>query len=204
MRIVLLGPPGSGKGTQAIRLARQLGIPQLSTGDMLRAAVSTGTSVERKAEAVMESGELVPDEFVVEVVAQRILQPDAKNGFILDGFPRTVAQAQSLEDLLLAEQLNLDCVLELRVDEDVLFGRILNRAREAKINGHAVRVDDTEEALKVRLQEYRRQTEPLTDYYRSKGILRSVDGLQPINIVAASLLEAIARELCVPKIQARA
>jgi adenylate kinase len=141
----------------------------------------------------MERGELVPDELVVEVVAQRILQPDAENGFILDGFPRTVAQAQSLDDLLRAEQLNLDCVLELRVDEDVLLGRILNRAREAKINGHAVRVDDTEEALKVRLQEYRRQTEPLTDYYRSKGILRSVDGLQSINIVAASLLEAIAR-----------
>jgi adenylate kinase len=174
-------------------LARQLAIPQLSTGDMLRAAVSTGTSVGRKAEAVMESGGLVPDELVVEVVAQCILQPDAENGFILDGFPRTVAQAQSLDDLLRAEQLNLDCVLELTVDEDVLLGRILNRAREAKINGHAVRADDTEEALKVRLQEYRRQTEPLTDYYRSKGILTSVDGLQSINIVAASLLEAIAR-----------
>jgi adenylate kinase len=193
MRIALLGPPGSGKGTQATRLARQFAIPQLSTGDMLRAAVSAGTSVGRKAEAVMERGELVPDELVVEIVAQRILQPDAENGFILDGFPRTVAQAQSLDDLLRAEQLNLDCVLELRIDEDVLLGRILNRAREAKINGHAVRVDDTEEALKVRLQEYRRQTEPLTDYYRSKGILRSVDGLQSINIVAASLLEAIAR-----------
>jgi adenylate kinase len=193
MRIALLGPPGSGKGTQAIRLARQLAIPQLSTGDMLRAALSAGTSVGRKAEAVMERGELVPDELVVEIVAQRILQPDAENGFILDGFPRTVAQAQSLDDLLRAEQLNLDCVLELRVDEDILLGSILNRAREAKINGHAVRADDTEEALKVRLQEYRRQTEPLTDYYRSKGILTSVDGLQSINIVAASLLEAIAR-----------
>jgi len=140
----------------------------------------------------MERGELVPDELVVAVVVQRLLQPDAKNGFILDGFPRTVAQAQALDDILRAEELNLDCVLELRVDEEVLLGRILNRAREAKINGHAARADDTEEALKVRLQQYRRQAEPLADYYRSKGILRSIDGLQPIDIVATSLLEAIA------------
>ena len=192
MRIALLGPPGSGKGTQATRLAQQLAIPQLSTGDMLRAAVSAGTFVGRKVKAVMERGELVPDELVVAVVVQRLLQPDAKNGFILDGFPRTVAQAETLDDILRAEELNLDCVLELRVDEEVLLGRILNRAREAKINGHAARADDTEEALKVRLQQYRRQAEPLADYYRSKGILRSIDGLQPIDIVATSLLEAIA------------
>ncbi len=192
MRIALLGPPGSGKGTQATRLAQQLAIPQLSTGDMLRAAVSAGTFVGRKVKAVMERGELVPDELVVAVVVQRLLQPDAKNGFILDGFPRTVAQAQALDDILRAEELNLDCVLELRVDEEVLLGRILNRAREAKINGHAARADDTEEALKVRLQQYRTQAEPLADYYRSKGILRSIDGLQPIDIVATSLLEAIA------------
>ncbi len=192
MRIALLGPPGSGKGTQATRLAQQLAIPQLSTGDMLRAAVSAGTFVGRKVKAVMERGELVPDELVVAVVVQRLLQPDAKNGFILDGFPRTVAQAQALDDILRAEELNLDCVLELRVDEEVLLGRILNRAREAKINGHAARADDTEEALKVRLQQYRRQAEPLADYYRSKGNLRSIDGLQPIDIVATSLLEAIA------------
>ena len=192
MRIVLLGPPGSGKGTQATRLAQQLAIPQLSTGDTLRAAVSAGTPVGRKAKAVMERGELVPDELVVAVVAQRILQPDTENGFILDGFPRTVAQAQALDDILRAEELNLDRVLELRVDEEVLLGRILNRAREAKINGHAVRADDTEEALKVRLQQYRAKTEPLADYYRAKGILRSINGLQPINIVAASLLEAVA------------
>ncbi len=192
MRIALLGPPGSGKGTQATRLAQQLAIPQLSTGDMLRAAVSAGSPVGRKVKAVMERGELVPDELVVAVVVQRLLQPDAKNGFILDGFPRTVAQAQALDDILRAEELNLDCVLELRVDEEVLLGRILNRAREAKINGHAARADDTEEALKVRLQQYRTQAEPLADYYRSKGNLRSIDGLQPIDIVATSLLEAIA------------
>ena len=191
MRIVLLGPPGSGKGTQATRLAQRLAIPQLSTGDMLRAAVSAGTSIGRKAKAAMERGELVPDELVVAVVAERILQPDAKNGFILDGFPRTVAQAEALNDILLTGGLNLDCVLELKVDEEVLLGRILNRAKEAKSNGHTVRADDTEGALKVRLEEYRRQTEPLADYYRASGILKSIDGLQPINNVAISLFEAL-------------
>jgi adenylate kinase len=191
MRIVLLGPPGSGKGTQATRLSQRLAIPQLSTGDMLRAAVSVGTSIGRKAKAVMERGELVSDELVVVVVAERILRPDAKNGFILDGFPRTVAQAAALDDVLLIEELNLECVLELKVDEEVLLGRILNRAKEAKINGHSVRADDTEDALKVRLEEYRRQTEPLTNYYRAKGILKSIDGLQPINNVATSLFEAL-------------
>lgn len=194
MRIVLMGPPGSGKGTQATRLAQRLAIPHLSTGDMLRAAVSAGTPVGRKAKAVMERGELVSDELVVAVVAERILQPDAENGFILDGFPRTVAQAHALDDLLRAETLNLNCVLELRVDEDALLKRVLNRAREAKINGHPIRSDDTEKALKVRLQQYREQNEPLADYYRSKRILRSIDGLQPIDLVAASLLRAIAGE----------
>ena len=163
-----------------------------STGDMLRAAVLAGTSVGRKAKAVMERGELVSDELVVAVIAQRILQPDAEAGFILDGFPRTVAQAHALDDLLRAEALNLNCVLELRVDEDALLKRILNRAREAKINGHPIRSDDTEKALKVRLQQY--QNKPLTDYYRSKRILTSIDGLQPIDLVAASLLSAIAGE----------
>jgi adenylate kinase len=191
MRIVLLGPPGSGKGTQATRLAERLAIPQLSTGDMLRAAASAGTPIGRRAKAVMERGELVPDELVIAVVAERILQPDAKNGFILDGFPRTVAQAEALNDILLTVGLKLDCVLELKVDEEVLLGRILNRAKEAKCNGHAVRADDTEGALKVRLEEYRRQTEPLADYYRGSGILKSVDGLQPINNVAISLFEAL-------------
>ena len=191
MRIVLLGPPGSGKGTQATRLAQRLAILQLSTGDMLRAAVSAGTSIGRKAKAAMERGELVPDELVVAVVAERILQPDAKNGFILDGFPRTVAQAEALNDILLTGGLNLDCVLELKVDEEVLLGRILNRAKEAKSNGHTVRADDTEGALKVRLEEYRRQTEPLADYYRASEILKSIDGLQPINNVAISLFEAL-------------
>jgi adenylate kinase len=191
MRIVLLGPPGSGKGTQAARLAQRLAIPQLSTGDMLRAAVSAETPIGRKAKAVMERGELVPDELVVAVVAERILRPDATNGFILDGFPRTMAQAVALDDMLLTEGLNLDYVLELKVDEEVLLNRILNRAKEAKTNGQTVRADDTEGALKVRLEEYRRQTEPLADYYRAKGILKCIDGLQPVKSVATSLLEAL-------------
>jgi adenylate kinase len=183
MRIVLLGPPGSGKGTQATRLAQRLGIPQLSTGDMLRAAASAATSIGKKAKGMMERGELVSHELVVAVVVERISRPDARKGFVLDGFPRTVAQAAALDDI--------DCVLELKVDEEVLLGRILNRAREAQVNGHSVRADDTEEALKVRLQEYRRQTEPLTDYYRSKGILKCVDGLQSVDRVATSVTEAL-------------
>ena len=191
MRIVLLGPPGSGKGTQATRLAQRLAIPQLSTGDMLRAAVSAGTSIGRKAKAVMERGELVPDELVVAAIAERIWQADARNGFILDGFPRTIAQAIALDDILVTDGLKLDCVLELKVDEEVLLGRILSRAKEAKTNGHAARADDTEDALKVRLEQYRRQTEPLIDYYRTKGVLKSIDGLQPINSVSTSLFEAL-------------
>ena len=162
MRIVLLGPPGSGKGTQATRLALRLVIPQLSVGDMLRSAVSAGTSIGRKAETVMERGELVPDELAVAVVAERIVRPEAREGFILDGFPRTIAQAMALDDILVANRLNLDCVVELKVDEEVLLGRILKRAEEAKTNGQTVRADDTEGALKVRLEEYRRQTEVST------------------------------------------
>ena len=192
MRIVLLGPPGSGKGTQATRLAQRLAIPQLSTGDMLRAAVSAGTPIGRKAKVVMERGELVPDELIVAVVAERILRPDAKNGFILDGFPRTITQAVALDNILLTNGLNLGCVVELKVDEEILLGRILNRAKEAVTNGQTVRADDTEGALRIRLDEYRRQTAPLVDYYRAKGILKSIDGLQPVNNVATSLFEALA------------
>ena len=192
MRIVLLGPPGSGKGTQATRLAQRLLIPQFSIGDMLRAAVSAGTSIGRKAETVMERGELVPDELVVAVVAERIFRPDAGKGFILDGFPRTIAQAMALEDIIVTNGLNLDCVVELKVDEEVLLGRILKRAEEAKTDGQTVRADDTEGALKVRLEEYRRQTEPLVDYYRAKGILKTIDGLQPVNNVATSIFKALA------------
>lgn len=191
MRIVLLGPPGSGKGTQATQLAERLALPQLSTGDMLRSAVAAGTSTGRKANAAMERGELVSDELVVTIVAERISRADAKNGFILDGFPRTVGQAIALDTILRVRGLNINCVLELKVDEGVLLDRILNRAKEALRNGRSARSDDTEDALTVRLREYREQTEPLTGYYYARGILKSIDGLQPINSVATSLLEAL-------------
>ncbi|WP_453963552.1 adenylate kinase [Bradyrhizobium elkanii] len=190
MRLVLLGAPGSGKGTQAARLAKRLDIPQLSTGDMLRAAVSEGTPIGTKVKARMERGELVPDDLVVAIVAERISQPDAKSGFILDGFPRTIAQAAALDEILRAAHLRIDRVLELDVDEAALLSRILNRANEARSNGHA-RADDTEAALRVRLAEYRGQTRPLADYYREQGLLKSINGLQSIDKVASSLLEAL-------------
>ncbi|ODM82428.1 adenylate kinase [Bradyrhizobium elkanii] len=190
MRLVLLGAPGSGKGTQAARLAKRLDIPQLSTGDMLRAAVSEGTPIGTKVKATTERGELVPDDLVVAIVAERISQPDAKSGFILDGFPRTIAQAAALDEILRAAHLRIDRVLELDVDEAALLSRILNRANEARSNGHA-RADDTEAALRVRLAEYRGQTRPLADYYREQGLLKSINGLQSIDKVASSLLEAL-------------
>jgi len=192
MGLFCWGRQGSGKGTQATRLAQRLVIPQFSIGDILRAAVSAGTSIGRKARAVMERGELVPDELAVAVVAERIFHPDSTKGFILDGFPRTIAQAVALDDILMTNGLNLDCVVEFEVDEEVLLGRILKRAEEAKSNGQTVRADDTQAALKVRLEEYRRQTEPLVDYYRVRGILKTIDGLQPVNNVATSIFKALA------------
>jgi len=191
MRIVLLGPPGAGKGTQAARLSGMFAIPQLSTGDILRAAVSARTAIGLKAARIMARGELVPDELVVATVVERISQPDAENGFILDGFPRTLAQATALDDALLTDAHELDWVLELKVDENMLLERILRRAAEAKANGEAVRADDNNEALSVRLTAYGTQTRPLIDYYSSRGLLRSVDGLNPIDAVTASLADAI-------------
>nr|WP_249168152.1 MULTISPECIES: adenylate kinase [Bradyrhizobium] len=186
----MLGAPGSGKGTQAARLAKRLDIPQLSTGDMLRAAVSEGTPIGTKVRATIERGELVPDDLVVAIVAERISQPDAKSGFILDGFPRTIAQAAALDDILRAADLRIDRVLELDVDEAALLGRILKRADEAKASGFA-RADDTEVALRVRLEKYRGQTRPLADYYRGQGLLKRINGLQSIDKVAISLWEAL-------------
>lgn len=189
MRIVLLGPPGAGKGTQALRLSQILAIPQLSTGDMLRAAVTRGAAVGQQAAEIMSRGELVPDHLVVELIAERIAQPDAARGFILDGFPRTVAQAESLDDVLDGQGLNL--VLELKVDEQHLLDRILGRAMQARSNEEAVRADDNEEAFGVRLTAYTNQTKPLTDYYAAKGLLRTIDASQPIDRVTAALVEAI-------------
>ncbi|WP_338828307.1 adenylate kinase [Bradyrhizobium sp. 27S5] len=191
MRLVLLGPPGAGKGTQAFRLSQILAIPQLSTGDMLRSAASAGTTVGMKAADIMKRGELVPDDLVARVIIERVAQPDAARGFILDGFPRTVSQAEILDGLLVADGHELNCVLELRVNEAKLLDRILGRAIQARASGEAVRADDNEEALSVRLAAYTNQTSPLTHYYSAKGLLRSVDASKPIDCVTAALIEAI-------------
>jgi adenylate kinase len=191
MRIVLLGPPGAGKGTQARELVDKHGIVQLSTGDMLRAAVAAGTPVGLKAKDIMARGELVPDEVVVAIVGDRIDQPDARNGFILDGFPRTVPQAEALDDMLAKKGLKLDGVLELKVDEEQLVQRIATRVAEMLAANLAVRDDDKPEVLRQRVGAYRTQTAPLTAYYEKKGLLRSVDGMAPIPEVAKAIAEAL-------------
>lgn len=187
MRLILLGPPGAGKGTQAARLVRKLGVPQLSTGDMLREAVASGTPIGLKAKAIMEAGALVPDEVVVGIVSERISEPDAKNGFILDGFPRTLKQAEELEALLAAKRLKLDAAIELKVDPAKLVERIVTRAAEAKAAGLTVRKDDDPEVFKSRYAAYERDTAAVTPFYRSRGLLREVDGMAPIEAVAASI-----------------
>ena len=187
MRLILLGPPGAGKGTQAARLVEKYGIPQLSTGDMLRAAVKAGTPVGLKAKAVMESGGLVSDEIVIGIIKDRIKEADAAKGFILDGFPRTVAQAEALTALLAAEKMNLDAVVELKVDEKALMARIENRARETVAAGGTVRADDNPESFKIRLDAYREQTAPVSAYYAGIGELKTVDGMAPIDAVTTAI-----------------
>jgi adenylate kinase len=187
MRLILLGPPGAGKGTQAQRLIAKHGIIQLSTGDMLRAAVAAGTPVGLRAKSNMERGELVPDEVVVAIVADRIGQPDATRGFVLDGFPRTVPQAQALDRLLAERGLKLDAVLELKVDEGRLLQRIEKRVAEMTARGEKVRADDNPEVLKGRLAAYRAQTAPLAGYYAERGMLKSVDGMAAIDEVTAAI-----------------
>ena len=187
MRLILLGPPGAGKGTQAQHLVQRHGIVQLSTGDMLRAAVKAGTPVGLKAKDIMASGGLVPDEVVVGIIADRIEEPDAKAGFILDGFPRTVPQAQALDKLLKSKGLALDAVLELRVNEGALLRRVETRIAEMKARGEAVRADDTPEVLSQRLANYRAQTEPLVDYYGEKRKLATIDGMKAIDEVTADI-----------------
>lgn len=187
MRLILLGPPGAGKGTQASLLTERYKIVQLSTGDMLREAVAKQTPVGLKAKDIMARGELVPDDVVIGIIADRIEQPDAKNGFILDGFPRTVAQADALEKLLASRGLRLDAVVALIVDEAILVRRIENRVAEMQAKGQPVRADDNPDTLRSRLAAYRIQTEPLVDYYRRKGSLRTVDGMEPIDAVTAAI-----------------
>jgi adenylate kinase len=192
MRIVLLGPPGAGKGTQAKGLVEKYGIVQLSTGDMLRAAVAAGTPIGLKAKDIMARGELVPDEIVVGIVSDRIDQPDARNGFILDGFPRTVPQAEALDRMLAKKKLRLDAVIELKVDHDILLRRIENRVEQMKLRGEPLRADDNPEILKQRLAAYEAQTAPLVSYYKGKGALRTVDGMASISDVTAAVGRALA------------
>jgi len=187
MRIILLGPPGSGKGTQAQRLVQRYGIVQLSTGEMLRAAVAAGTPVGLKAKDIMASGNLVPDEVVVGIISDRIEQPDAKPGVILDGFPRTVPQAEALDDLLKHKHMKLDAVVELRVNESALLSRVETRAAETRARGEEVRLDDTPEVLIKRLAAYRSQTEPLIHYYSEKRKLLTVDGMMTIEEVTREI-----------------
>ena len=187
MRLILLGPPGAGKGTQAQRLVERYGIVQLSTGDMLRAAVKAETPVGLRAKDIMARGELVPDEVVIGIISDRIDETDARNGFILDGFPRTVPQAQALDKLLAQKGLKLDAVVELRVNEGILLQRVEKRVAEMAARGEAVRADDNAEALAKRLDAYRAQTAPLVDYYGDKRALATVDGMMSIDEVTADV-----------------
>jgi adenylate kinase len=191
MRLILLGPPGAGKGTQSQRLVKKHGIVQLSTGEMLRAAVAAGTPMGQRAKDIMARGELVPDDMVVAIVADRIDQPDARKGFILDGFPRTVPQAVALDRMLSAKGMKLDGVVELKVDANILHDRIANRVAEAKARGEALREDDNPDILRKRIEAYRVQTAPLVDYYRSQGVLGSVNGMAPIAEVADAIDRAL-------------
>ena len=184
-RLLLLGPPGAGKGTQAQLLVARLEIPQVSTGDMLRAAVAAGSEVGRQAKAYMDAGKLVPDEVVIGVAEERLRQPDAKRGFILDGFPRTTAQAQALDVMLPKLGCRLERCVALAVDEDELVKRLLRRAELE------VRSDDNETSIRTRMREYREKTEPLIAYYRSRGLLREVDGLGRREDVARRIAQAL-------------
>lgn len=187
MRLILLGPPGAGKGTQSARIVDRLGVPQLSTGDMLRAAVAAQTPIGLKARDVMARGELVSDYIVVGIVADRIEEADAKSGFILDGFPRTVAQAEALDVMLTEKGMGLDAVIELKVDEASLVERIARRAAETLARGEPVRKDDNPDAFKTRLVAYRQQTAPLSQYYAGRGLLRQTDGMAPIDTVTKAV-----------------
>jgi adenylate kinase len=187
MRLILLGPPGSGKGTQAQRLIQRYGIVQLSTGEMLRAAVAAQTPIGLQAKDIMASGSLVSDEIVVGIISDRIDLPDAKNGFILDGFPRTVPQAEALDELLKHKHLKLDAVIELRVNESALLERVEKRAAETRARGEEVRLDDTPEVLIKRLAAYRSQTEPLIHYYSERRKLLTVDGMMTVEEVTREI-----------------
>lgn len=191
MRLILLGPPGAGKGTQAKLLSAKHDMPQLSTGDMLRAARAAGSELGEKLKTVMDSGGLVSDDIVNEIVAQRVDQPDCMRGFILDGYPRTVVQAESLSAMLASKNKQIDVVIELKVDEDAVVHRMENRVRETIAAGGTVRADDNAESFRKRMAEYRAKTAPLSAHYEKTGLLRTVDGMADMGTVTA----AIEREL---------
>lgn len=193
MRLILLGPPGAGKGTQSERLVGAHGIVQLSTGDMLRAAVAAGTPVGLKAKDLMARGELVPDEVVVQIVADRVEEPDARGGFILDGFPRTLAQAQALEAMLEQKGLKLDSVIELAVDENALVERVERRAREAAAAGKPTRSDDAPDVVRKRIADYKAVTAQLKPFYTERGLFAAVDGMAPIEQVTGQIDDVLAR-----------
>jgi len=192
MRLILLGPPGSGKGTQAQRLVKRHGIAQLSTGEMLRAAVAAETPVGLRAKDIMASGGLVPDDIVIGIISDRLDQPDAARGFILDGFPRTVPQAEALDELLKKKHMKLDAVVELRVNESALLQRVENRVAQMRARGEEVRIDDTPEVLTKRLASYRSQTEPLIHYYSERRKLLTVDGMMTIEHVTREINRILA------------
>lgn len=188
MKLIFLGPPGAGKGTQAGRIQSAHGLVQLSTGDMLRAAVAAGTEVGKKAEVLMARGDLVPDDVVVSIIAERTEQPDCANGYILDGFPRNVAQAEALDEMLRSRGEKLDAVIELGVDDSILLDRIERRAAETN---DGARADDNADALTKRLGVYHEQTAPLIGYYEKVGILTTVDGMKEMDEVTAEIEAAL-------------
>ena len=197
MRLIVLGPPGAGKGTQAQRLVERYSIPQLSTGEMLRVAVATGTEIGREVKAIMDRGELVPDVVANHMVSDRIDQEDCRRGFILDGFPRTVAQAEALMAMLEQKGVKLDAVIELKVDQTVLIERMEKRVADMLSAGGTVRSDDNRDTFARRLDEYRRKTAPLLDYYRRRGELIEIDGMQGMDVVTrdiASVLTKVASD----------